>query len=205
MSPPFTAPPARLTIGSLDNVTLTVTAHYNPKDLDLSRNVPWTAIQANNNRDPNRAQKDVNDIEFTGGEGRHLSLELLFDGFEAKRSVASEVDTLDKLARVVKPGSAGVNDRRPHQCVVVWGGGDPKEYIPPLRCVIGSLSVKYTMFTREGKPVRAVVQLKLREAFVKFGFGDADDDRANRLAALRYEPPTDERDAYGKPRQGVNS
>ena len=49
--------------------------------------------------------------------------------------------------------------RRPHYCVVVFGEG-----IRPLRCIIKALKVRYTMFGRDGTPLRAVVNLELEEA-----------------------------------------
>jgi hypothetical protein len=36
----------------------------------------------------------------------------------------------------------------------------------PLRCVIESVATKYTMFDRQGTPVRATCTVKLREAGV---------------------------------------
>lgn len=121
-----------------------------------------------------------------------MSLELLFDGFEEKRSVALEISLLDQMACVrQRRGRAGFESefRRPHQCVIVWGGSAEAEYIPAMRCVIESLSVKYTMFDPEGRPVRAVANLKLREAVVKKAFAEgvheADDEHRDRLAAQR--------------------
>lgn len=185
MSEPFTQSLARLTIGSLDDIELTVSAQYNPKEIELSRNVPWKPIAANNAPKKNEPMTQINDVEFTGGEGRSMTLELLFDSVEDKTSVAASIGMLDKMARV-RDGSKPLADfRRPHQCVVVWGGSNESEYIPAMRCVIESISTKYTMFDRDGRPVRAVANLKLREAVVKKQQGEADADQLGRLARQR--------------------
>ena len=49
---------------------------------------------------------------------------------------------------------------RPHYCFLTWG-----EWLPdPIKCVIENISTKYTMFSSEGLPLRAIVSLRLREA-----------------------------------------
>ena len=50
--------------------------------------------------------------------------------------------------------------RRPHHCVVSWGDRG----LPKFQCVIESLSTKYTMFSSDGKPLRATCTVKLKEA-----------------------------------------
>jgi hypothetical protein len=50
--------------------------------------------------------------------------------------------------------------RRPHQCVVAWGGRG----LPSFQCVFEALSTKYTMFSSDGEPLRATCTVKLKEA-----------------------------------------
>ena len=71
------------------------------------------------------------------------------------------VADLETLASVRVPGSKKEDERRPHRCVVAWG-----EVLSEFRCVIESLSTKYTMFSPEGKPLRATCVVKLKEADV---------------------------------------
>lgn len=189
MTQPYTQKLARLTIGSLDDIALTVSAQYNPKEIEVTRNVPWKPITGDNKQKKNDVMKQINDVEFTGGEGRTMSLELFFDGFEENHSVAMEIEMLDQMACVRDGARPQADFRRPHQCVVVWGGIEKSNYIPAMRCVIESIAVKYTMFDSEGRPVRAVANLKLREAIVKKAFDDAsiqaDSDQAAALAGNR--------------------
>jgi len=189
---------ARLTIGSLDDPKLNVVAQYNPKELELARTVPWTKHNSDNTPESRRKKPAPGtDVEFTGAEGRTISLELLFDGFENNRSVLKQVLDLDEMATPREATSTKSELRRPHQCVVVWGTyaeldkrtrerPETELAMRPLRCVIDSLTVKYTMFSEAGVPLRAVANVKLREASVKLP-EEAEDTRAQDLAARRYD------------------
>ncbi|MFT3691984.1 MAG: phage tail protein [Kofleriaceae bacterium] len=151
----FIPPGAKISIGSLDEAGLSVDAQYNPKELQIDKSVPW---QKHNKANANGLQ-----LEFTGAEGRTMSVDLLFDGYEEGASVQPSVDVLQQLATVREPNSSEDDKRRPHHCVVVWGtvmgGGDNK-----FKCVIEQISTKYTMFSQDGAPLRATVTLKLKEA-----------------------------------------
>lgn len=168
----FTSPPNKLTIGSLEDETLTVQAQFNPKEVQLDRQVPWGEHNVRDNR-PVRWRGDTNehDAEYTGAPGRTLTLELLFDHYELEdtpakpRSVEPILDALDEMACVTDP-SGDDDDRRPHHCVVTWGAGSGMQGLRPFRCVIESISSKLTMFDRDGTPVRATATVKLREAHV---------------------------------------
>lgn len=146
----------KISIGSLDEGGLEVRAQYNPKDLQVDLTVPWQKVnQANKSND-----QGIH-LEFTGAEGRELTVELLFDAYESKGSIAGQIETIHKLASVRKPGSDKEDERRPHRCVVTWGST-----VKSFRCVIESVSTKYTMFTDSGTPVRATCTVKLKEADV---------------------------------------
>ena len=151
----FEAPKSKVKIGSLDDSGLEVEAQYNPKELQIDKTVPW---QKHNKANANGLQ-----LEFTGAEGRSMSLELMFDGFETNESVEDDVADLQTMASVRDAESSEDDMRRPHHCVVVWGtvmGGDDNKF----KCVIESISTKYTMFSSAGAPLRATVTLKLKEA-----------------------------------------
>jgi Contractile injection system tube protein len=159
---------AKLTIGSLDDST-TVSAQYNPKELQVDMTVPW--------KKPEAATKTGNqtggggssplEVEFTGAEGRSVTIEMLFDGYEKDGGravdVKKAVEDLTKLATVREPDSNDEQKRRPHHCVISWG----QRGLPKFECVIESLSTKYSMFSSEGEPLRATCTVKLKEASVK--------------------------------------
>lgn len=164
---------AKLSIGSLDSPDLSVDAHYNPKELQWQQNVPWSPHQL-----ANHADGDQLEVEFTGAQPRTMDLEMLFDGYEAGQSVEPSIQILSTLAAVRDP-KGDADHRRPHYCVVSWGDGGVK----PLRCVIESLTVKFTMFDRRGTPLRAVCNLKVREAHLQGR--DLDGNETQQLRSAR--------------------
>jgi hypothetical protein len=144
-----------VSIASLDT-HIQVDAQYNPKELQVDKTVPW---QKKSQANKTTQGTGTIQLEFSGAEGRSLTLELLFDGFETKSSVAGKVETLNTMASVLDPTSPDETLRRPHMCVVTWG-----TTVPTFKCVIESLSVKYTMFSDQGVPLRATCTVKLKEA-----------------------------------------
>lgn len=155
---PFEKCRARLSIASIDDASITVTAHYNPSELAIGKTMPWST--KNEQNDPTAETKSKQDShEYKGTPARTMALELLFDGYETAESVEPIIDLLEVMSTVRLPESEIEELRRPHFCVVVFGEG-----IKPLRCIIKSLKVRYTMFGRDGTPLRAVVNLELEEA-----------------------------------------
>lgn len=160
----------KVMIGSVDDASIVVEAMFNPKELDVTRSVPWQKPNQAN-RSNRRGQKGGSGdqqgihLEFTGAEGRSLTLELLFDAYEAaapggrKVDLKKSIENLEKMASVRVPGSKKEDEKRPHRCVIVWGS-----VLPRFNCVIESLSTKYTMFDKEGNPLRATCTVKVKEA-----------------------------------------
>lgn len=160
---------AKLSIGSLDESGITVSAQYNPKELQVDQAVPWKKPDSANKTGTQGENSGGGDdggiaLEFTGAEGRSMSVEMLFDGYEPSNGravdVAGQVAIIEKLAAVRDPKSKDEKKRRPHHCVVSWGDRG----LPKFQCVIESVSTKYTMFSSEGKPLRATCTVKLKEA-----------------------------------------
>ena len=159
-------PAAKLTIGSIDVPTAkyTVVAHYNPKDIDLAHQSSWAEEGSVKGMTDNK-RDHINDIQYTGAPARTMSLELFLDYYEApyavdRQSIDTVIGILSELASPRDEHSTDPQMRRPHICIVAWG----QRGVPAFRCVIESLAVKYTMFSRDGVPVRAVCNLKLKEA-----------------------------------------
>jgi Contractile injection system tube protein len=147
-------PTAKLKIVSLEDPLLTVVAQFNPKEVSVDRSVPWQ-----------KQKKGPAHLEFTAGEPKTMSFELMFDSFDT--SVEIEIDNLHKLADVV-PAL-----RRPPRVKVIWGApGDsaaPDDEsagggISSFQAVIESVEVKHTTVTPDGKVVRATANVKFKEA-----------------------------------------
>ena len=159
----FGSAKTKISIGSLDGGP-TVTAQYNPKELQIDKSVPWSKVNEANKSNSGSDQSQGIHLEFTGAEGRTMSVELFFDGFEPNGNtvnVAQKGKDLETLASVIQPGAVKEDLRRPHRCLVKYG-----KTIDSFRCVIESLSTKYMMFDDGGNPLRATCTVKLKEADV---------------------------------------
>lgn len=158
--------PARqkLCIASLDEPKIRIDAQYNPKDLKIQRDITWEDGRQGANRADRRLphSPEHNDLDFKGGSQRTMNIELLFDGYETGRSIEPAVATLETLATVYNPEALCDHERRPHHCLVGWGGG--QEAMPSFRCVINSLTTTYTMWNTQGRPLRATCTVSFKEA-----------------------------------------
>lgn len=127
-----------------------VTAQYNPKEVGIDKSVPWQKAKNSHANTP--------DLEFTSADGRSLSFELFFDGYEKNEDVhAKYVSKLLKMAEVMNE-SGGEKDKRPPKVKVKWGT------LPEFQGVVESVSTKYTMFNASGVPVRCTCNVKFKEA-----------------------------------------
>src|SRR5262245_45497043 len=106
---------AKLQISSVEGTRLVVTAMYNPKELQVDKVVPWAKSPT--------SRSDRPSLEFSSAEGRVMSFELMFDGFETATNVhTAYVDTLMKLAYIQDP-TGSEDKKRPPRVAVKWGEG----------------------------------------------------------------------------------
>ena len=83
-----------------------VTAMYNPKELQVDKAVPWAKAP--------HSKGDQASLEFSSADGRVMSFELMFDGFETGTNVHTAfVDNLVKLALVQDPNGPETRSGRP--------------------------------------------------------------------------------------------
>ena len=129
---------------------ITVKAQYNPKEVGIDKSVPWQKAKNSHANTP--------DLEFTSADGRSMSFELFFDGYEQNQDVhAMYVSKLLKLAEVMNE-SGSEDQKRPPKVKVTWGT------LPEFKGVVESVSTKYTMFNSAGVPVRCTCSVKFKEA-----------------------------------------
>lgn len=168
---------AKFWIMSLDDNKLAVSAQFNPKELSIDRSVPWSppgeASKSNSSKPAPKGVPGGIDLEFTGAQGRTLTVELLFDeaeknvgdAYKPQLGLAKSVTTLEAMASVQEPGNKkDENKRRPHHCVCAWGSSLRSSEGNKFKCVINKVTTKYTLFDRAGNPLRASVTLTLQEA-----------------------------------------
>lgn len=145
-------PTQKLSIHSVEGSRIVVTAMFNPKEIQIDKSVAWSKQAASRDDQPS--------LEFWSADGRVMSFELLFDGFETGTNVHTAfIDNLLKLAMVKDPDGAE-DAKRPPKVRVRWAGVT----VPDFEGVIESVSTKYTMFLPDGTPVRAVCRVAVREA-----------------------------------------
>jgi hypothetical protein len=164
VQPTFLPAKEKISIVSLDDQKLAVTAQYNPKELGINKTIQWNDTKMLDNQPvQNRKPAPGPDHEFTGGGARSMSIEMFFDRYEMQADksqppIEQLMDDLNAMASITDP-TGKPKDRRPHYCLVVWGAGG----IRPFRCVIESLDIKYTMFDTNGIPLRATATVKVKE------------------------------------------
>jgi hypothetical protein len=107
-----------------------VTVFFNPKEIPVDQAVPW---QPHRNSEGDRPE-----LEFTSADGRCLSFELFFDGYEGSPSPREFGDILKNLV--------GQNVQIP----VTWGG---KLWTAPLL----RADVRFSNLDALGNPGRAIV------------------------------------------------
>jgi nucleoid-associated protein YgaU len=94
-------------------------------------------------------------MQFGGGMGRELSLELLFDASDsASKDVREITDQLFLMMEATQAGG-GANSARPPTVTFSWG--------PTVTfvAVCGHLEITYTLFRPDGTPIRAFAGLQL--------------------------------------------
>jgi hypothetical protein len=118
-------------------------ALFNPKEIVFTKNCPWKEHHIQGADSPEK--------EFTSGEPFRLHMELFFDTYEEKKSVREHTNKLDTYITVNPDLHA------PPKLTVVWGTA------LNFKCVLESLSVRFTMFKDDGTPVRAVANCTFAE------------------------------------------
>ncbi len=128
---------------------MSISATYNPKEISIEKSVPWNKHKTSKGDNPI--------LEFTDAEPKSLSVELFFDTYETGKSVHTEYISKLELATLIMQGG-NEEKKRPPTCKFKWGG------MPAFIGVVESLSVKYTMFFKDGTPCRATAAIKMKQA-----------------------------------------
>jgi len=123
---------------------------FNPKEVSIQKSAKWERKTA-------KGQKTAGHPEFTGPDPCKLTVEMFFDASgQQDGSVVAAVEMLfsccvatDKTAESKKP--------TPPVVVLSWGS------ITSFPAFVTSVNAKYTLFTTEGVPIRAVCSVSLEE------------------------------------------
>jgi hypothetical protein len=123
---------------------------FNPKELVVAKSASWARVTG-------KGSKKSGPPQYKGPQPSKLTLEMFFDSTE--KSDSGVVERVEKLFSccVPTPESRLQNKGSPPWVLFRWGG------LTGFLSYIGSVQVKYTLFTASGLPVRAICTVTLEE------------------------------------------
>jgi LysM repeat protein len=127
-----------------------ITFQFNPKDLTLSKAAKW-------GRDAQKGAKKSAVPQFSGPEPSKLSLEMFLDASDTQDD--SVVKTVEQLFACCVPTDETHQNKNgcPPWVVFHWGA------VTSFTAYVKSVSVKYSLFTPGGMPVRGTATVNLEE------------------------------------------
>jgi hypothetical protein len=140
----------KLQIKNLDNEE-TFHVLFNPTEYTIEDSSKWEEQEANR-RNP--------ELQYTGGSRKQLSMELFFDTYEAKEDVRQHTSKFARLLVVsINDDNSG---KRPPIVRLSWGPANPDSGFP-FEGVLESLRQQFVLFTPQGMPVRAKLNVTFKE------------------------------------------
>ena len=125
---------------------------FNPAELTVSKSNSWQGGQSKGRNAPEQ--------RFQSGQAATLSLSLTFDTTHEGSDVTIHTTKLLNLMKVdpdLPGGDRGRNSARPPWVEFHWGK------LHSFRAVIEKLQLRYTYFASDGMPLRAKVDLSLKQ------------------------------------------
>ncbi|MGB3764869.1 MAG: peptidase M23 [Ornithinimicrobium sp.] len=123
---------------------------FNPKEVTIAKAAKWE-------RDTSKKAKKAGLPEFKGAEPCKLTLEMFFDATATHDG--SVVAAVERLFSCCTPTEESASKDKPTPPLVMlkWGA------ISSFPAFVTSVSAKYTLFSAEGMPIRAVCSVSLEE------------------------------------------
>jgi nucleoid-associated protein YgaU len=126
---------------------------FNPKEYSIQKSATW-------NRPTNKSAKSSTKPEFGGVQPQSVTMELFFDDWE--NSDADLLKDTKTLLDWLKPTNESINKKKPQPQILKFQWGS-NHSLSEFQGFLKSVSVKYTMFKPDGKPVRATANISLEE------------------------------------------
>jgi nucleoid-associated protein YgaU len=126
---------------------------FNPKEYSISKSATW-------NRPTNKSAKSSTKPEFGGVLPQSVTMELFFDDWE--NPDADLVEDIQKLMGWLKPSDQSLDKKKPQPQILKFQWGS-NQSLSQFKGFLKSVSVKYTMFKPDGKPIRATANITLEE------------------------------------------
>jgi len=115
---------------------------FNPREYVIEKKTPWTEMQV--------FGMDSPPVQFTMGERKRLTMELFFDTSEEKTDVREYTNKMEGLMMV------NAQEHRPPLLRFSWGNLS-------FDCVLEDLVQRFTLFTDDGTPLRAILKTVFKE------------------------------------------
>jgi nucleoid-associated protein YgaU len=132
--------------GSLGRLTF----QFNPKEYTVSKSASWK-------KEPAKGAKKTSMPEFQGAEPRSLSVEFFLD--KASSPSHDLKKDIEQLFKCCTPLDDTVQKNEPSPPFVIFSWGKNVTFTAHVKKV----SAKYTLFSDDGLPIRAVCTLDLEE------------------------------------------
>lgn len=159
---------SKLTITPLDKRGQSMTSKafavlFNPNTYSISKTVNWHSLSATGPTIA-RTNRMVNapTLFFAGGGSRLLNLELFYDVTEPINDVVSD-DVRKETNKVVELTRIQKELQRPPAVEVAWGAAPPARSDFPFTGVVSNLVQRFTLFSSDGKPLRATLTVTVTE------------------------------------------
>jgi nucleoid-associated protein YgaU len=123
---------------------------FNPKEVTIQKSAKWERKTA-------KGAKTAGPPEFSGAEPCKLTLEMFFDASGTQDG--SVVTAVESLFSCCVPTEDSADKKKPTPPVVVlhWGA------VTSFPAFVTSVSAKYTLFSADGVPIRALCSVALEE------------------------------------------
>jgi nucleoid-associated protein YgaU len=123
---------------------------FNPKEVTIQKSAKWERKTA-------KGAKKAGPPEFTGPEPCKLTLEMFFDA--SGQHDGSVVAAVEHLMSCCTPTEETIGQKKPSPPLVVlhWGK------ISSFPGFVTSVSAKYTLFSSDGTPIRALCSVSIEE------------------------------------------
>jgi hypothetical protein len=121
---------------------------FNPSQYTITKKVTWEPVKVKG--------LDVPPQHFKTGEPRTLAVSLIFDSYEDRTDVRTLTGQVAALAEVTDKGA-------PQRCRFFWGPDQGNAAKLAFEGVVESVVQTFTLFLEDGTPVRAKLDLALKE------------------------------------------
>ena len=133
-----------------DDSSVTIPFLFNPKELGIEKGNQFSEV--------NIPGLSAPILQFVRGNARTVTMDLMFDTYEKGTDVREYTDQITGWEDGKKKGLMDIDSElhAPPVCIFVWGAFT-------FQCIIERVSKKFTMFLPEGIPVRATLNVSLKE------------------------------------------